>query len=178
MLDATETLALSNDGARIAEAAREIGVSRASLYRAMHRHGVQFEGGDMSDIRRRVQFMKPVDAVELLLGILEECIGEAQGVNGEIGRFPGDLLTRRQKQVFAAIYGFSPKVAPRSRIMWMIWGGDGFDNMPTSTALDMLVGQIRRRLQHLTGFEIETVTGEGFRLKRSPRYIFPWEREP
>ncbi len=73
-------------------------------------------------------------------------------------------LTRKQSELFCAIYSIVPRTARISFLMDYMYGLTSDKEEPDENILKVFMTRIRKRLES-TRFEIETVRGIGYRLK-------------
>lgn len=73
-------------------------------------------------------------------------------------------LTRRESELFSAIYSIVPRVARISFLMDYIYGLNPETDDPDANILKVFMTRIRKKLKP-TRFEIETIWGIGYRLK-------------
>lgn len=173
MLDEIEARAA--DGESLAAVAREVGMNRSSLRRLAVRHGVKFtpRGSRWTfSPRRMVEDMRPIEAVDFLVDLLETM----QGYPDNIGRFPGDPLCESERVVFSVLYHGLGRNVPRARVYDILYAGRAPSDLPDPKGLDVRVCNIRDKLAGVGAFSISTVHGFGWRLDAEPGYRFPWER--
>ncbi|WP_068115256.1 helix-turn-helix domain-containing protein [Tropicimonas marinistellae] len=154
---------------RIGRIAAAAGLDPAALRAIVERHGAY--GGRMESLRE-ITYALPRDvAVDFLLDIIDQFYGDTP----EIGRFPGVKLEPRLRQAFCALYAAEGRIVTYRRMFYLLYGDTPESDEFSARAPQWCVARMRKRLRHLTGFEIETMTREGYRLTRAPGYRFPWE---
>lgn len=155
------------------ELAKEVGCDRCTAANAAKNLGVRLRNGQrrrsgISEIRHVASGMKPVDAVEFLLGIIQDQNPP------EAGLWPGIDLSPGERAVFAVIWAKGGKIATRRAIEVALFPDP--DSTPVSAAkiLDITIFRLRKKIAG-TGAHIRTMRGEGFYLERDPGTVFPWE---
>ena len=84
-------------------------------------------------------------------------------------------LTKRERELFSAVYSTIPRPARYSFLMDYIYGMEAEDDEPNENILKVLLVRIRKKLKH-TRFEIETVWGIGYRLReKDGKDISEWK---
>lgn len=166
-VDISELTDIAAAGMSTYAAGRALGVSQNTVFHHARRNGIKF--GNVSAIRVAIADMRPAEAVEFLLEILETMTG----VDGPAGKFPGISLTKLERGVFCVLYHAAGRTVPRSRIMDALYSAR--IDPPSDKIIDVTICNLRKALANFDGFRIETVWGVGYRLEREPLYRFPWE---
>lgn len=173
-IDPGELRAMAESGLCAAEISEEIGVSSYSVRRAAGRQGIAMRNGTseprtrMQRLRREIDDMRPLDAVEYLLDILAEVIG----ADDQACVWPDIHLTAMPRAVCQALYARENEIMSRAYLMEALYGG--MADAPSDKIIDVFVCKARKAL-HGTGFLIKTIHGQGFRMQRESGTVFPWE---
>lgn len=176
-IDAEELFALAKGGMCATEIAEEIGVDCNAVRRAARRHAVALRNGvherrsPVQKLRADVGDMKPLDAVEFLLAILEDLIN----ADDQSCIWPGIHLPNSARRVCQALYSREGALLSRDYLMTALYGGQA--DPPSGNVIYVFVTKARAALRG-TGFEIKTVRGQGYRMQRKRGVVFPWETTP
>lgn len=170
-----DLIGAQKDGMTRMELARELGVSRSSVTRAMKAYNVDLRIGickmPMEEIRALAEDMPEAEAVEWLLGLIEEVLG---GPDQEDCYWPGVNFTPKELALVQYLYRAEGKLRGKSQIISAIYSAS--EEPPVGKIIDVFVCKIRKKSVDLD-FEIETVWGQGYRFVRKEGAIFPWEEQ-
>lgn len=153
----------AEEGAKTIEIAHEMGVSRSTAYRRAEKLGIDLRRGHVDrvdTVRRAVDDMTHREAVEFLLELVEQLIGQDQGVARFVG---GVRLTPCQSVIFAVLERNIGRMVPRETLLTAIQAGQP-DARSGPKVIDVHMVKIRRLLRGQ--YRIETVWGTGFRMHR------------
>lgn len=133
------------------EIAKRYGVADSAVRTAAKRRGI---AKGVKTLRTSVEEMKPLDAVEMLLGIIEAWDEDGHPVDAL-------NLSPLQRRIAVALHDAAPHLVTRDRI-WAILYGDRIasDDYPGEKTVDVHVCLARKRLGR--GY-IENVWGRGWR---------------
>lgn len=127
--------------------------------------------GKFTSHREAVQDMKPLAAVNYLLGIIETAqIDNSQPMTVEMAVHG---YTPQEAIVLNTLLRSKGDVCPREHLMGAICRGRSEHNWPTEKILDVRIYHIRKKLP--MGFSIQNIRGIGYRLIRQPGALLPWE---
>ena len=125
------------------EFAEEFGVTRNAARAAMRRRGICPAKEDQTDLRRAVLDMKPSDAVEMLLSVIEKMRGQPEKLPEKLA-FASDL-TPYPRKLLAALYAAPSMTLTRDALVAAIYGLNMWD-APEKKIVDVYVCQIRKVL--------------------------------
>ena len=115
-----------------------------------------------SGARNAVQDMKPIDAVEYLLGIVEGGTWVTDGVHHDIDEWGVDL-TGTMRRILIALYDKGSLVSHGALYDAVYFDRADADDLPDLKIITVYISKMRPRLpKHVS---IETVWGRGFRLE-------------
>jgi two-component system cell cycle response regulator CtrA len=176
--------ALAQVGATPSQAAAALGTSRASVTRMEKATGVTFrrdektglkplEGAveaalqagallvDPDHLRERAMDMKPLDAVDFLLGIVEGLTHRLPEMTLE--PFPGLLLSKMEARLLHHLDLRDGKPCTKEALMAALYHSEPGD-WPEVKIIDVFVCNLRKKLKG-TPFTIHTIWGVGYRLE-------------
>lgn len=176
--------ALAQAGCTTTQAASALGTSRASIRRMEQSTGVLFRRDDRTglkpredavetalqaeavlidpeDLRERAMDMKPLDAVDFLLGILEGLTHRLPVMTLE--PWPGMRLSKQEARLLHHLDLRDGKVATKEALMAALYHEEPGD-WPEIKIIDVFVCKLRKKLEE-TPFSIVTVLGVGYRLE-------------
>ncbi|MBN8188617.1 winged helix-turn-helix domain-containing protein [Salipiger thiooxidans] len=126
----------------------------------------------LSDIRRQVGEMPAVEAVAYLLEVLANVMGDESGPVGDCPDLP---LTPSEMVVFRRLYRSEDSFVTQGSLMNALYLNRA--DPPQEDAMRIMIMKLRHKLP--TGFTIEAVWGQGYRLRRAEGAQFSWEtRDP
>lgn len=152
------------DGLKTIEIARELGVSPTTVCRRAEKIGLNARRGRIEHpvtLRRAVQDMRPLDALEYALNAYEELAG---ALNEKPMAEIGDVrLTKQQTQIFGILHNRIGTAVSLNGLLSVMTAGS-----PTSEAsVASLRAQIFHMRKKLAGcYTIETVYSGGYILER------------
>lgn len=175
--------ALAQVGATQTQAAEALGTSRASIRRMELATGVSFRRDDRTGLkplpgavdaaleatatlidpdhlRERAYDMKPLEAVDYLLGILEGITHRLPDMTLEPA--PGLRLTKQEARLLHHLDLRDGKAATKEALMAALYHAEPGD-WPEDKIIDVFVCKLRKKLVG-TPYSIETVWGIGYRL--------------
>lgn len=176
--------ALAQAGCTPTQAASALGTSRAAIRRMEQATGVSFRRDDRTglkpredavetalqaevvlidpeDLRERAMDMKPLDAVDFLLGILEGLTHRLPVMTLE--PWPGIRLSKQEARLLHHLDLRDGKAATKEALMSALYHEEPGD-WPDIKIIDVFVCKLRRKLEE-TPFSIVTVCGVGYRLE-------------
>lgn len=112
----------------------------------------------MNPYREQVQNMKTLDAVEYLLLVIDRLIEDTQD-------HAGVPLTKRQKMIFGLLWKRRGHAVSKDAIYDCCYGGVAMAKLPEPKVIDVLVFQLRQRLEP-TGWRIVTRRDFGYMLEK------------
>lgn len=152
------------DGLKTIEIARELGVCQTTVCNRAAKIGLNARRGRIehaATLRRAVQDMRPLDALEYALNAYEDLAGALdEKPMGEIGSV---RLTKQQSQIFDILHNRIGTAVSLNGLLSVMTAGS-----PTSEAgVGSLRVQIGRMREKLAGhFTIKTIHGGGYILER------------
>ncbi len=175
--------ALAQVGATQTQAAAALGTSRASIRRMEQATGVTFRRDDRTglkpresaveaalqagvmlvdpeDLRERAMDMKPLEAVDYLLGIVEGLTHRLPTMTLE--PWPGMRLSKQEARLLHHLDLRDGKPATKEALMAALYHEEPGD-WPEVKIIDVFVYKLRKKLVG-TPFTIETIWGVGYRL--------------
>lgn len=156
--------------------AREAGVYRADVVRAERREMVSLKRAVREDAmkgrdyRDAVQDMRPIDAVEYLLGVIDELVDRP----AQPWALPGVMMTVGERNVFYTLARAKGRIVSKVGIMRGYMLGRGADDEPELKIIDVFVSRLRKKLSG-TGIEIFTQWGVGYRMTAPTDVVWPWD---
>ena len=166
--DAADLRAMVAEGMSTTEIAAEIGATGAGVRSAMRRHGIDRPGQRIAfrSIRERAEAMKPLDAVDYLLGCLENmadalCSGEAWHPLDDA--VPG--LQRAPRRLLIALWDADGGMVTHNALMGAYCVGRLGDD-PAPSIINVQIHKLRKALPASVG-RIENDHGRGYRLVRA-----------
>lgn len=158
-------------------AAREAGVSRGTVARAAARHGVVLPRGTnvmRIDHREAVQDMKPLDAVEYLLGVIETFMPP---IDLDLAwNWPGERMTPQEKRL-VRVLAMSHVPVPRDVLFGALQGDRVAPRIEASDKLvDVVLARVRRKVAP-QGVRIVNHYGHGWTVEAPAGFVWPWEAE-
>jgi DNA-binding response OmpR family regulator len=121
--------------------------------------------------RDQVQDMKPLDAVEWLLGIVEMLVAPAELDWNLCG---GVKLENHERRIFRLLAARSPEGCHKDAIYAAMTADKADCYWPDVRIVQVKICTLRRKLIG-TPFRIETLWGSGYRMIREPGAAWPWE---
>lgn len=153
--------------------AREHGLRLGTVTDAERRLGVSLPRGNSErTLRERVGDMRPLDAVEYLLDLVESFSPALEDVWSL--SVPGCRFTKYEGLLFLHLFRAAPRIETRARIMDALYAGRCGDE-PDEKVVDVFICKLRKKLKD-TGLRIESVWGVGYRLYVPPEFKAPWEK--
>lgn len=189
---------LARAGLTQTQTAELLGTSRASVARYEKRSGTRFRRGrpgqaeprdsaaarliamaelqpvDAGDYREAIQEMKPMEAVNALLGLLDGLTLKLPEMSLE--PLPGLRLTRQQARILYHLDRRRGRLVPYESIMHALYQLEPEDSWPQVKIVSVYLMQIRARIREagIEGMRIETVPGAGLRLHLAPGTELDW----
>ncbi len=171
-------------GATPSQAAAALGTSRASIARMERATGVTFRRDDKTGLRppedaveaavqagvmlvdpdhlrERAYDMKPAEAVDFLLGVLEGLTHRLPEMTLE--PFPGLVLTKMEARLLHHLDLRDGKPCTKEALMAALYHSEPGD-WPEVKLIDVFVCKLRAKLKE-TPFSIVTIWGVGYRLE-------------
>lgn len=165
MLDKLKDLA--SKGYSKTEAAKMLGVGRLRVHRLSKKHHVEFRRGspndasEVYDYRAEVRGMRPDEAVEYLLEVIEMAIPRRVDLNDVYALLPG--ISRQEARVLDVLMKSRDKVITNDAI----WNAATFEQKrPGSRLISVLICSLRKKITAAgLKMQIVTVWGVGYRLE-------------
>lgn len=156
---------LAMDGMTISEIADELDLSYDGVRHHLYRAGIRARRETSRTIRDKLEVLKPMAAVEYLLGIIEnyEMISND---HHEIDQMPFNL-TPTERRLMMALYNANGRMVTKETLYNAMY----IDALPGDDPRDdkivnVLICKIRQKMPESIG-RIETVWGTGFRFFRA-----------
>lgn len=153
--------------------AGRLGTTRATVYRAERKFGVVLNRGKPGkpqfDARKAVQDMRPMDAVEYLLDLIDAIgIGEPAAT----WEWPGVHLTVQEKLILRKLGSRPLRAMSRDHLMAALEAVGS--QAECGNFISVRVSQLRKYLAH-EPIRFVSVHGVGYRIEAPSGYVFPWE---
>lgn len=168
-------------GKTTVEIADMAGSSTVAVRRALARRGLSPNLPEVSTVRRIAEEMPPREAVEYLLGVLEEVAPAVSGDPSEIDGWGVDW-TSSQRLIVSTLFAASPEAVPSERLWSLLYAARPGDDGPDEKIIGVYICKIRKRLPPEHG-QIVTYWGRGYAfepadqgvadLKPAKRHQFP-----
>ena len=145
-----------------AEIAREMGVSRMTVYRRGDKIGIDMRRGfhhQADTLRRAVQEMSRDEAIEYLLEVVEQIVAQDEPLQRRVG---DATLTPQQAIIFAILKRYLGEEVSRERIWHAIAAGRP-DTGPDIKSVDVQICVMRKLLHGQ--YRIETIWAFGYRME-------------
>lgn len=157
--------------------ATQLAVHHTTVLRAEKQEGVMLErslrrGGKqrLPSHREIVQDMKLLDAVEYLLGVIEDAIPPEHVVSA--WKFAGVHFTLAEKRIIQALANAGGRVVSKEAMLDAATMENG--DPPDILIINVYICKIRRKAKNLP-FQIITHWGLGYSIEASADYVWPWE---
>lgn len=151
------------EGRKVTEIAEDLGVSRASVYRAADKADLPVRRGRVSyrgSMRNAVQGMKPMDALEHVLGAYEDLSGQIDQPPADVG---GVYLTPDQSLIFALMVRHLGSLITHDAMLSVL---DLCQDREVQKPKNVLAVQISQMRAKLAGqYDIKTVWGRGYMME-------------
>ena len=191
---------MAEAGVSITQTARSLGTSRASVYRFAQKSGVAFqhrppETGrhnliqeicraedirihDPDDYRAAIQDMKPMAAIDHLLGLLDGLTHRLPEMS--LTPLPGLALTRLEARLLHHLDRNHNRPVSQEALMFAMYQLRPDQDWPETSIVDVRICRLRRklRLAKITGLKIETCRGVGMCLRLSDGIRLDWTAAP
>lgn len=191
---------MAEAGFGVTQTARSLGTSRASVHRFAKSSGVVFqyrptETGrqdaidaicraedirlyDPDDYREAIQDMKPMAAVDHLLGLLDGLTHRLPEMS--LTPVPGLALTRMEARLLYHLDRNRNRTVPQEALMFAMYQLKPDQDWPATTIISVRVCRLRRklRLAKISGIRIETCRGVGICLRLSDSVSLDWRAAP
>ena len=143
------------------ELADAIGVSENDVRRASSRRGIYLPTEASRSLRNRVESMKPLEAIEYLLGVVEELSLVKSAYDHPVDAW-GVHLTRKERRLLVALHDANGAVLNKDALFSALYfDARDADDLPEVKIIDVFVCKIRRKLPAAIG-EIVTAWGYGY----------------
>jgi len=156
--------ALVNSGHTNREIAEMVGATSGHVRVAINRAGLNSVIPSPETVRERAEGMKPLDAANYLLGVLEQWLPALNGTNHEVDGWGVDM-TPLERLVLVVMVDAAPNMISRDQIMDCLYATRSDDEVPQSKIVDVAVSRLRKKLPARRG-EILTVFGRGYKFER------------
>lgn len=191
---------MAEAGFTITRTAEALGTSRTSVLRFAKSSGVGFQQRssrpgaddelrqicdgrdirvrDLDDYREAIQDMKPLVAVDHLLGLLDGLTHHSPEMS--LAPLPGLALTRLEARLLHHLDRCRNRPVTAEALMFATYQLRPYQDWPDTRILDVRVCHIRRklRLARISGVWIDTCRGFGFRLRLSHDLRLDWRCAP
>jgi hypothetical protein len=177
MLSADDLRGMAERGLCPTHAALAAGVSRAQVNRSERRHGVTLpramQGSAIlrTDHREAVQDMKPLDAVEYLLGVIEAIIAPVDV--DVVWNWPGAHLCPQEKRVLRVL-ALSRLPVSRETLFGALNGDRAAPPMEGDGKIVYVILRRVRRKVAPSGVKVVCHFGIGWTLDAPPGFVWPW----
>ena len=159
-----------------AEIGAQLERSGEAIRHYLNRRGMSAGGPkDRSAVRRNVENMRPLEAVEYLLSILEDEVPPGPPPN-PLASVNVDL-TITERRVLLMLIERAPGIVTSAAVMRHLYLGRSIDEEPDRKIVGVFVCKLRRKTKRLP-FRIITHWGQGYSLERDRGAVMPWERGP
>jgi hypothetical protein len=148
-------------GLSIKDVAEEVGASKTATRLCLARRDVRLTPEDAKTLRRRVDDMKPLDAVQFLLSVIEQI----SWVSLE-SEHPTDIIdaTISQRRLLRALYDANGKPLSKDALLAAMTSAyASADDVPQMKVVDVQVCKLRPKLKG-SRWEIVTIWGMGYQL--------------
>lgn len=145
----------------IQDVAAETGCKPDDIRSAYRRRGLRLTPDREKSIRNRALEMKPLDAVEYLLGVIEQVSWACPELPHETDCVDLALTPRK---VLRALYDADGKTLSREALHNVICAGKSAGEIPGIKIIDIFVFKIRAALKGHP-WRIVTIWGQGYRLE-------------
>ncbi len=161
--NSAQLAAMAADGMSLSEIADEVGSTARAIRVALRRRGLRAVHETEQTLRAKVQTMRPHEAVEYLLGCLQQL---APALCGEAAH-PIDAwglhLQPRERRLLIALHDARGAMLSRDQAMAAVYF-DAKGDLPGEKILDVFVCRIRAKLPAERA-RIITTWGQGWRMK-------------
>ena len=159
-----DTLEYAADGMTAAEIAAEQGLSTDAVRRRLKRRNIRVPRETELTPRQRAERMKPLEAVDYLLNIIDDLTRGAYRVEHAVDGW-GMNLTISERTMLIMLYTGKPTTT--EALYSTLYSGRGCaDDLPDPTVIRMYISKIRTRLPPERGV-IKTIWGHGYRFHRA-----------
>lgn len=164
------------DGMSSTEMAEEFGCGRFSIMRRAKKLGIEIAGNQnykrsAHSIRREVGHMRPTEAVEFLLELIDQILPGLKEDHVDLLMEHG--FTGSEARLLSMLI-FDKMVAKESIYVALYGGRQG--DIAEPKIIDVFVCKVRKKIAELGwGFKIVTLWGRGYRGQREDGFLFPWE---
>lgn len=163
------------EGMSSTELAEEFGCSRTAVTRRARKLGIRIFGNkkvSVKTIRATASDMKPSDAVEYLLDLIEDMWPHHDDDLVLEAVLHG--FTSKEAQLLISLT--SDRVLTKEMAVDSLYAFQPHGEIPETKIIDVFVCKIRKKLRDLKwDFEIKTIWGRGYRGERLNGFMFPWE---
>lgn len=111
----------------------------------------------MSDYRRAIEDMKPLDAIDFLLNVIHQLTDPSRSEAGV-------LLSGQRQRIFDLLWMRRGKIVSRDAVYEALYGNRDADSLPFPKGLDVQIYNLRQALKG-TDWIIETANGHGWMLR-------------
>ncbi|MFV1484502.1 MULTISPECIES: winged helix-turn-helix domain-containing protein [unclassified Phaeobacter] len=147
-------------GKTTGEIAYMAGSSTGAVRCALARRGLSPNLPKASTVRRIAEGMPPREAVEYLLGVLEEVAPAVSGDPSEIDDWGVDW-TSSQRLIVSTLFAASPEAVPSERLWSLLYAARPGCDGPDEKIIGVYICKIRKRLPSEHG-QIVTYWGRGY----------------
>lgn len=170
--DEAQLQACIDDGMSARDMAKEFGVSIGAMRSALTRRSLYPTKEIEQSLRSKVQAMKPLDAVEYLLGVVE-MLSLVKPKDDHPVDIDWPELTPLQRRLAIALYDHMGQTVSREALYEALY----FDkwDAPEPSTLNVFVCQTRAKTP--PGHRIITDRGVGFRMERHGALFFHSQRQ-
>lgn len=151
-------LAMAKEGMTTPQIAEELGISDATARRYLREADVRALQRAEQSVRQRVEQMRPSEAVDYLLGVVDALTG-ALGDAEDISRF--GKFSHSETRVLARLLASAPGLVTKDQLYHALTY-DRVGEYPDEKIVDVYICKIRKKLR---GARIVTQWGVGFRIE-------------
>lgn len=161
-LKGVDLKACTDAGMSIQDIAEEYDVGYETVRRSLNRYGLKAVGELQKSYRELALAMRPMDAVDYLLGVIDEISSISSSSHHEIDEI-GVHFTRLERRLLLALYEHSPNLLSHRSIGKAMYFDSPDGDYPGDKIVQIYVCKIRKKLPKSWG-EICLEWGHGYRL--------------
>jgi hypothetical protein len=137
-------------------------VTQSGVRTALNRRGLTSVRKPPETIRKIAEEMRPSDAVQYLLGIIDEIVPGLSGDDHEIDDLDVNF-TPQQRRILIYLVEAEGRTVTRRAIAETLYSTRSDDDYPDEKIIDVHISHIRKKLPETFGV-IETAWGRGYRF--------------
>jgi hypothetical protein len=151
---------LAAQGLSLAMIGDEVGLTPDAVRSRLLRRGLRATPHREVDVRRRAEAMPPRDAVEYLLGVVENLLDVMGGHQHPVDGWARWRICERR--LVRALYDADGKLMTRQHLMSALYYDRSADEFPMDKIIDVFICRVRPRLP--AGVQIVTRWGQGWAM--------------